>query len=187
MRARNVRPMGLFMIACLLSGCANNPAPRAWRLAPAEAQRTARGGWIVLEPLKSSGGDPTGEPRIEGELIAADGDVFHILTASGLRSVLRDLPHRITVVGYRTASGALAGWAAAGAASTLSHGVYLIFTAPMWIISGFVAAHREGRAGVFHDDDVARLFARFPQGVPAGVNVEALGALVANPSAGPPR
>jgi len=54
----------------------------------------------------------------------------------------------------------------------------------MWIISGFVAAHREGRAGVFHDDDVARLFARFPQGVPAGVNVEALGALVANPSAG---
>ena len=50
--------------------------------------------------------------------------------------------------------------------------------------SGFVAAHREGRAGVFHDDDMARLFARFPQGVPAGVNVEALGALVANPSAG---
>jgi hypothetical protein len=57
----------------------------------------------------------------------------------------------------------------------------------MWVISGFVVAHKERRAGVFHDDDTARLFARFPQGMPPGLDVEAFGPLVANPSSRPPR
>lgn len=187
MRAHNQRTIVLFMISVMLSGCARNPAPAAWRLTPAEAQRTARGAWIVLEPLTSPDGDRSAEPRIEGELIAADAGVIHILTASGLRSVLRAAPRRMTIVGYRTPSAALVGWSAAGAASTLSHGGFLIFTAPMWIISGIVVAHRERRAGVFHNDDMARLFARFPQGVPPGLDVEAFGALVANPSSRPKR
>ena len=187
MRAHKRRPIVLFMISCVLSGCARNPAPAAWRLTPAEAQRTARGAWVVLEPLTSSGEDRAPEPRIEGELIAVDADVIHILTASGLRSVLRAAPHRITVAGYRTPSAALLGWAAAGAVSTLSHGAFLIFTMPMWVISGFVVAHKERGAGVFHDDDTARLFARFPQGMPPGLDVEAFGPLVGNPASRPPR
>jgi hypothetical protein len=107
------------------------------------------------------------------------------LTAAGLQSVPRASVHRITLVGYGTPVGALDVWAVAGGISTLSHGGFLLFTAPMWVIGGIVATRTEKGAGMFHDDDLARRFARFPQGLPPAFDPRSLGVLTA--MAGQPR
>jgi hypothetical protein len=176
-----VKPALPLAFASLLSGCAHNPAPKTWRPPPAQAQHITRGAWTVIEPL-GSGAQSQDVSRAEGELIAVDDDEFHVLTAAGLRSVSRSSPYRITIVGYGTSTGGLAMWAAAGGVSTLSHGALLVFTAPMWVIAGLVAAASERGAGVFKDDDLARGFSRFPQGLPPGFDPESLGPLVENPA-----
>lgn len=171
-------------VGCM-TGCAGNPAPREWRPPAAEAQRSSRGGWIIIEAAASSEARSTGRLLAEGELIAIDETAFHVLTTAGLQSVPRASAHRITLVGYGTAVGALDVWAVAGGISTLSHGGFLVFTAPMWAIGGIVATRTEKGAGILHDDDVARRFARFPQGLPPAFDPQALGALPA--VAGRPR
>jgi hypothetical protein len=49
----------------------------------------------------------------------------------------------------------------------------------MWAIAGIAATLTEKRAGMLHDDDLARRFARFPQGLPPGFDPKSLGALPA--------
>jgi len=111
-------------------------------------------------------------------LIAIDQSAIHVLTAAGLQSVPRASVNRLTLVAYGTRAGALAGWAVGGGISTLSHGGFLLLTAPMWAIAGVVAVRTEARAGVLHDE-AARSFARFPQGLPAGFDPQSLGTLSA--------
>jgi hypothetical protein len=110
-------------------------------------------------------------------LIAVDRAAIHVLTATGLQSVPRASVRGITVGGYDNAAGTLTLWAIAGGLSTFSHGGFLLFTAPMWAITGVVAHHKEKDAGVWHDADVARRFARFPQGLPAALDPATLGGL----------
>lgn len=168
-----------------VSGCAGNPVPREWRPPAAVAQRSSRGGWITIEAVAASGVRSTGRPLAEGELIAIDEAAFHVLTTAGLQAVPRTIGHRITLVSYGTPGGTLALWAVAGGFSTLSHGRFLLLTAPMWAIAGIAATLTEKRAGMLHDDDLARRFARFPQGLPPGFDPKSLGALPA--VAGRPR
>jgi len=167
----------LVAVAVCLPGCAGNPVPRAWRPPAATAQRSSRGGWIRIEAVTAPGTKLRGGPLAEGELIAIDETAFHVLTTAGLQSVPRASVRRITVVGYGNQAGALAGWSVAGGVSTLSHGGFLLITAPMWAIAGVAATRTEKRAGTWHDDDLARRFARFPQGLPPGVDPKTLGAL----------
>lgn len=167
----------LLILASLLPGCANNPVPKAWRPTVAQAQQTTRGGWILVEPFVS-GVPSTSASSVEGELIAIDDTAYHVLTAGGLRSVPRSSTHRITVVAYGTSPASIAIWASVGGLSTLSHGMFLVFTAPMWAVTGIVAAVGESGAGLVHDADRARAFARLPQGLPPGFDPAALGPLV---------
>lgn len=169
-------PRFVLIVAAVLwlPGCAGNPVPREWRQPATVAQRSPRGGWIHIDTLKASDGRSQASPPVEGELIAIDQSI-HVLTAAGLQSVPMASVRRVTLVGYGTRAGALAGWAVGGGISTLSHGAFLIFTAPMWAITGVVAARAEAGAGVLHE--VARSFARFPQGLPSGVDPESLGTL----------
>ena len=183
MRASNVWSVLSLVIASQLSGCAHNPAPKGWRPSAVVAQHSTRGGWIVVEPRGSDVSSPDAS-RVEGELIAIDDDAYHVLTAGGLRSVSRSSPHRITLVAFGTSPGAIAAWASVGGLSTLSHGGFLLLTAPMWAVSGVVAAAKESGAGILHEADRARAFARFPQGLPPGFDPAALGPLVGSPAAG---
>lgn len=181
MRAVDARiAFALAVVTACAPGCGLNPAPREWRPPAAVAQRSFRGGWIIVKAVASSGGS-TGFPLAEGELIAVDETALHVLTTAGLRSVPRASAHRITLVGYGTPAGALDVWAVAGGISTLSHGGFLILTAPMWAVGGIVATRIEKGAGILHDDDLARRFARFPQGLPPAFDPRSLGALPADP------
>ena len=127
--------------------------------------------------MEADGAHSGGGPLAEGELIAIDEGAFYVLSTAGLRTVSRASVRRITVVGYGNRAGTLTLWSIAGGASTLSHGEFLILTAPMWAVAGTVATRKEGHAGVWHDADVAQRFARFPQGLPPGFDPKMLGGL----------
>jgi hypothetical protein len=156
-------------LTCLCGCGATNPAPAEWRPQAVAAQRSTRGGWIQVDGIDRSGKD-----LAHGELIAIDPAAIHVLTAAGLQSIPRAAVRRITVVGYGNRTGTLTIWAVAGGVSTLSHGGYLLFTAPMWIIGGVISHHKENSAGVWHDAEIARRFARFPQGLPPDLDPAAL-------------
>jgi hypothetical protein len=163
-----------------LAGCAQNPVPRELHVTAADAQRAVRGGWVTVEGNQTSGGNRRAL-IVEGELIAVDESTIHVLTATGLKSVRLDSGLRLRVVRYRSSSSSLAWWAVGGGLSTLSHGGFLILTAPMWAIGGVITATAEGRAAIAHDVVGARSFARFPQGLPPGLDPKMLGALPVGP------
>lgn len=156
------------VLTALLAGCAGNPAPKGWQPPAAEAQRSTRGGWILIECED--------ETNVTGELIAVDDMTLHVLTASGFQSVPRSSVRESRLVGYGTAEN-LRVWTAVGAVSTLSHGGGLILTLPMWLIGGGVAASDEVKAALVPLDEFAQ-FARFPQGLPPEFDPSLLGPLV---------
>jgi len=125
------------------------------------------------------------EPVIEGELIAIDETAFHVLSAAGLRSVPRASVRRIAIVGHDNRAGTLTAWSIGGGLSVLSHGAFLLLTASMWAIAGVTAGLAERSAGTWRDEDVARGFARFPQGLPPDFDPESLGTL-SQAAEGPP-
>ena len=171
MRNPERRWAAVALLATILAGCATNPAPQSWQPAPKEAQRSVRGGWIALERKKPAMG------RVEGELIAVDDDALHVLTAEGLRAVPRAEVRKAKLVGYGDESVALGAWMGLGTVSTLSHGYYLIFTAPLlWLLGGGAATSDESRAGFIKDAEF-RAYARFPQGLPPGLDLATLGEL----------
>jgi hypothetical protein len=163
-----------------LPGCAHNPVPRELHVTAADAQRAVRGGWVMVEANQTSGGNRRAL-IVEGELIAVDESTIHVLTSTGLQSVRLEPRLLIRVVRFRSSSSSLAWWAVAGGLSTLSHGGFLILTAPMWAVGGVIAATAESRAAIAHDVAGARSFARFPQGLPPGLDPRALGTLPVAP------
>ena len=170
-------PRFVIMVAGLawLTGCAGNPVPQQWRQPARMVQHSPRGGWIRIETMETSASALAGPRFVQGELIAVDRAAIHVLTVGGLQSVPATSVRHATLVAYETSTGAFTAWAIAGGVSTLSHGGFLLFTAPTWAVGGIIAVHTEGRAGKLHEA-VAR-FARFPQGLPAGVDPQSLGTL----------
>ena len=167
-----------------LWACATNPAPKGWLPAAAEAPRSTRGGWIVLT---RSGGGKAG--RVAGELIAVDEAGFVVLTTTGVAKVSLPQVERARVAGYASAWSELALWDGAGVASTLSHGGFLVFSVPMWLVgTAFMAGESKAPLIDYPAKPVAQLrkYARFPQGLPPGLDEALLGRLELKKAASPP-
>jgi hypothetical protein len=114
-----------------------------------------------------------GGTHVEGELLASDDAGIYVLTEkNGTAFIARRSVAKVTVAaypGYPLAAGVVAGL---GTVSTLSHGFFLIFTGPAWLITGIGVTVREAMDPKVHVEpgDLASLyqFARFPAGMPAG-------------------
>jgi hypothetical protein len=178
---RHPGPAGVWLLLPLLA-CAGNTAPAHFLPAPAEAEQDSYGGWIELT-VKEGGR----ERQVEGELIAVGGDTVRVLQAGGAGVVIpTTLVQKGRLTGYRSSAGAIGGYTLLGTLSTLSNGWFLIFTAPLWIISGSIATGSESGAAMRTTPprpwaDLAE-WARFPQGMPEGV---ALDSLRPKPAEGP--
>src|SRR5207249_10889001 len=114
------------MAAVLVTACASNSAPSGFLPSPEEAQASAYGAWIELQLQ-----DPSRERAAEGELLAVTADTVWVLSRAGAVS----LPTRAVAQGKLTAwqsgTGAVAGWTGVGVVSTISNGLFLVFTAPL--------------------------------------------------------
>jgi len=164
----------------LLAACVSNPAPSGW-LPPADVAATeANGGWITVDTAAqaqsgwlAAGSSPRTE--IAGELIAVHADSVFVLAGSSLVSLPRAQVRRATLFAYESRWGELAMWGFFGTLSTASNGWYLGLTAPTWIITTAIAAGSRSRAPRVSLTDPRgweglRLYARFPQGLPAGLD-----------------
>jgi hypothetical protein len=155
----------------VLSGCFHTTAPKGWLPTAVEAQREAYGGWIKLE--FSVG---VGRNTVYGELIAATSDSVHVLTSDSLVVVPTVSVIAGTLTAYDAQYGAVRLWAILGGLSTLSHGFVLVLTAPVWAIAGSMATASASNAPrvEYTNPSVLRMYARFPQGLPPGLDVRSL-------------
>jgi hypothetical protein len=158
-------------LAALLSGCATTSAPKGFLPTATEAQSTARGGWISVEHVAGAG--EVGASKVEGELIALGEDSLFVLHPAGLAVVATADVTSAKLTGYDPRWGLIALWTGIGTLSTASHGVVLLLSAPVWLITGSLFASSASRAPqVKHPKSWQqfRLYARFPQGLPRGVD-----------------
>lgn len=165
----------------LVAACAGNPAPAGFLPSPSAAVRDVYGGWIeVTVPVGRN------DSTVAGELIAVRADTVWILPDSGpVVAVPSSTVKKGRVARYNSQSGAIAGFTALGVVSTISNGFLLGITAPLWIITGIVASSNESHAPLRGVPPLAwadlAAYARFPQGLPPGVD---LGEIRPKPGAG---
>ncbi len=193
-RAALVALLGL--VLGLEAGCARNTAPHGWLPGVKETPQETRGAWVTVTRVK-----PLEPRRIHGELLGVGDSSLVVLAyreevGTGGRSFsqweVKTSPvpaapvaisyrevQEVKVTFYRAPEAGMAVWAAIGTVGTLSHGVGLILSAPVWIIVGTAST-----SGVSHEPEAKartperirelRKFARFPQGMPAGVAITAV-------------
>lgn len=164
------RVVGVASLALGLA-CAANPAPSGFLPSPSEAVRDVYGGWIEVTVAVGRH-----DSTVAGELIAVRADSVWILPENGgVTALATTAVKRGRLAHYSSGAGAVSGFSALGTVTTISNGAFLIFTAPAWIITGVVAASNESRAPL---RDVPPLgwadlaaYARFPQGLPPGIDL----------------
>jgi hypothetical protein len=161
-----IRDLVLFAALC---GCVTNPDPRS--PTPQAMERGGFGGWMVITTR--------GGQEVSGELISVETSVVRILqpSASELTWVPVTDINRAKLYRYEGDSG-FGAWGLLGTLSTISHGFFFILTAPAWILSSSIAAAAESRHVVLEwpEDSWGEIamWARFPQGMPPELDVQAL-------------
>jgi hypothetical protein len=161
------------MAIVVLGGCArSSSAPRGWLPRVEAAGRDPYGGWITLRPTDAH------QANLAGEFIAATADSAYVLTSGSVVGVPWFEVKRAQVVWYEAGTGAVNGWVFGGCLATLSHGVGLIFSLPVWLIAGNVVSHAHVRAARMEYPALPwhelRAGARFPGGLPPGLQREKL-------------
>ena len=164
----------------LLAACVSNPAPEGW-LSPADVAATeAWGGWVVVDTSQGGRGAPA---EVSGELIAVSPDSVFVMPESTLLALPRARVSSATLFAYDARWGRLAGWGTAGTFLALSNGGFWILTGPLWIIAASASSASQSRAPRVQSSDPGgweqmRDYARFPQGLPPGLDRATLRPLV---------
>ena len=149
------------------AGCASNTAPGGWLPTAVEATHDGFGSWVEV--------GMRGEKRnIHGELIAVSADRLTVLSGGQLVGIHMTNITLIKVTSFQSQQEVIGWWAFFGFLSTASHGFGLALSAPAWIITGTVSTiaasnHPQTLASPGQWTDL-RKFARFPQGLPEGVD-----------------
>lgn len=161
MRVRSlIAAIAVASAACTVT----NPDPRKPSLE--RVQRTAYGGWIVV--VEQNGATHA------GELISVDRQVVRVLALNGGMSVVPTGAIRQAKLYMYESEGGLGAWGLLGGLSTISHGFILILSFPIWMISvGVVTRLESSHILLEYPGDGWNRFvrwARFPQGMPPGVD-----------------
>jgi hypothetical protein len=161
------------LLCLILGGCARTEIPSGLS-APSDAIREVFGAIAVVR-LDSS--------TARGELLAVAPDTLFLIDGEIFRAVGKQDAREVTVFlqEYPLTTGAIVGTTLLGTLSTVSNGLGLVITAPLWLITGTVtgiAASADANNGDFRYPDgpwpELGKFARFPQGLPRGVPREQL-------------
>ena len=156
----------LFYVTALAFGvsCFHSTAPPGFLPTATEAATSPYGGWIKVDMADGS--------IVQGELLAATSDTLHVFTLAQWTAIPIARVRSTTLAGYQVPLGPNTTWTALGAVSTASHGGFLILTAPLWIITGTTGTSSASKAPrvVSIDPEALRLYARFPQGLPEGLD-----------------
>jgi len=168
MRSHNRTCAILSLLSCLVWGCAPTNAPRDWLASPEGTPRDVRGGWVKLQYTSAA----KAKAQISGELIAISGDSLFIAN-DALQAIALSNIKSAQLEAYRSNSAGMGGLVFLGTLSTISNGLLLIFTAPVWIIGGSIATSARSFEPIikYPKQEWSRFspFARYPQGLPVGL------------------
>jgi hypothetical protein len=169
---RLVKIGGLCLIAAWISSCMATPGPKGWLPSPKEALSDTFGAWMIVE-YSSEAGNKTAE----GEFIALEKYQIYLLTGYGLETISTINVQHVTLAVYKEERIART-WTLLGFLSTASHGYYAAASAPLWLLIGIYNASAESTSGITDSDvvdwDEIQKYARFPQGIPQGVDLRQL-------------
>ena len=173
MSAKKIKTIGwLFLLGGAMMGCVGTPGPKGWLPKPNQALYDAYGAWLVVEYASAEGNAIT-----EGEFIAKDLQTVYILNDTGLAKIPRTKITHVTLAVYKE-QGLIRAWAIVGTLSSASHGFYAAISFPIWLVTGISNAAAESRSGIVKSSyiDWAEFekFARFPQGIPEGIDLDTL-------------
>ena len=168
--ARHWSAVGLCILAI---ACVRNPTPNLWLPTAAESQTQAFGGWATVTwPAKPK------PPALHGELIAVGPDRLWILADSGVQEVAKSAVESVVVDGYRQDVGPVVKAWTLGSVLAITNGYWSVFTIPIWAAAGSHALREAwSYARVQFPSqpwEAMSRYARFPQGLPAGVDLRAI-------------
>lgn len=174
----------LALTAVLSGGCTGLPAPGGWLPTAEENQTSAFGGWVEVWT--------TTRGKLAGELLAVSEDTIYLNDRDGVVAFPTRNVRRARVTGYDPRAGDLQRAVLLGTLSTLSHGLVSILSAPAWLLIGLPVAHSAVTGAqvdvspaqpatprvrgappapeASHDWQRLRPWARFPQGMPEGLD-----------------
>lgn len=164
----------LCLILCLLilgAGCTAVRAPGKTVPKRKAITTDAFGGWLSL--INNS------QDTLQGELIAATGESLYVLTHSGPLEISKEDITSARLVVYNTNTSEYVLWAILGSLSTISNGFYFVFTFPAWLLAGIPTSIGESKRNNYLDYPANSLeemikYSRFPQGLPAGIELPSL-------------
>ena len=160
------------VLLILIVGCATNTAPKGWLDVPKASQSKTFGGWLEVQHGENS------TKRVQGELIALSPDRVFVLTDAGLLEIPKTTISQAKLTAYDSGAVALSVWTFLGTLSTISHGVFLIISAPVWVIGGSsitaVQSHKPVISYPENSWEAFQRYARFPQGLPQGLERSSL-------------
>jgi hypothetical protein len=170
---------GFFLatLAWCFSGCASSEAPRQWERDPMQFARDSYGGWLHIEYKEALSAKSD-----RGEFIALQESTVYLLRSDGqiVLCPLKNIDHAHLEI-HSENHGEFAAWTLIGTISTLTHGFGLMLTAPVWILSGSIAAASVSHIGKFDEGNPDPVwwkemsqYARFPQGLPEKINLDKL-------------
>ncbi len=161
----------LWVFALVCGGCATTTAPLEWLPEPTAVQSTAFGGWVSVKYTSESS-----KKNVHGELLAVHRDELFVLTKDSLVIIPKSHILKAKLTAYDANAEYLAGLSLLGCISTGSHGLFLLISAPAWLISGtIITGYRSYEPQVYYSKrypvswDEFRKYARFPQGFPQGL------------------
>ncbi len=158
----------------LMAGCATSSEPH-WRLSTADMlDSVAFGGWARawIDTQKVSSKIA---PAVQGELVAVHADSIFILSDDTfLHSVPVPSIRELRLTAYNAEATPLNTWYGVGVLLAPAHGIFLIFELPLWFVVGGTATLLAPDVSEFKWPDqkweVIRRYARFPQGLPTGLD-----------------
>jgi len=163
----------LVAITLLFPGCASTLAPGGWLPDAEQSTREANGGWIVAKVGLSGS-----SREVCGELIAIQHDSVFVLAKAGLEAIPAEHIRAARIARFNSHWGELGAWWVLGTLSTASHGFVRILSAPVWILGGTLSAMAASYAPIVRYPDRSwselSIFARFPPGLPPGLDRSAL-------------
>lgn len=157
--------LSLTFLSALFFGCAAQHSPHGWLDSPHDIQTGTYGGWLRLETKTTM--------KISGELIAISSDSIFVANETLHAFSLSDI-ESARLEAYDAEIEHIGGWLILGSVSSISNGILILFTGPMWILGGGTATILRSYEPIFeypdYDWSSLQMFARFPQGLPPGIN-----------------
>ena len=159
--------MALLAGAMLAAACATrSPAPPSWQVLGSEVDSSPHGAWANVT-LRGGGG-------LSGELLAVDHEALYV----GLTPRLTRVPHqcvtRLQLAAFEITAVDVSALGALGTLSTLTHGFFLVFTVPVWMVTAGLSSYGHSRSGHLKFGlgeeplHTASAWSRFPAGMPTG-------------------